>query len=193
MSTQNSARIFRALGPGHNLIGEHTDYNDGFVMPAALDFSTWATVSPLEERKLQIFSENFDEEVEVDLDDQNLARARALERLPDRSRGDTRARGLSFAWRQSSNSWRSADWIGIELVGGGRGRDSLCAGRQFRFENRHSRARAAVPAGENEFVGARVGIMDQFVSLFGQAQQSFVAGLSFTRIPACCRCPTMFG
>ena len=53
-------RIFRA--PGRvNLIGEHTDYNDGFVMPAALDFSTWVKISPLEGRKLAILSENFGE------------------------------------------------------------------------------------------------------------------------------------
>jgi galactokinase len=64
-------RIFRA--PGRvNLIGEHTDYNDGFVMPAALDFSTWVKISSLEGRKLAIFSENFGEEIEVDLDDKNL-------------------------------------------------------------------------------------------------------------------------
>ena len=56
-----------------NLIGEHTDYNDGFVMPAALDFSTWVRLTPLDQRKLQIHSENFNEEVEVDLDDPNLA------------------------------------------------------------------------------------------------------------------------
>src|ERR1041384_4326346 len=67
------SRTFRA--PGRvNLIGEHTDYNDGFVMPAAIDLSTWVTVSPLEQRKLQILSEHFSEEVEVDLDDQSLTR-----------------------------------------------------------------------------------------------------------------------
>ena len=65
-------RTFRA--PGRvNLIGEHTDYNDGFVMPAALDFFTWVRVSPLDQRKLLVFSDNFNEEIEVDLDDPSLA------------------------------------------------------------------------------------------------------------------------
>jgi galactokinase len=74
-------RTFRA--PGRvNLIGEHTDYNDGFVMPAALDFSTWVRISPLEERKLQIFSENFSDEIEIDLDDQNLSARRRWSDYP---------------------------------------------------------------------------------------------------------------
>src|SRR5713101_5851369 len=64
-------RLFRA--PGRvNLIGEHTDYNDGFVMPAAIDFSTWVTISPRDDRTISLFSENFGEHVNFDLDDPAL-------------------------------------------------------------------------------------------------------------------------
>jgi len=63
-----TARIYRA--PGRvNLIGEHTDYNDGFVMPAAVEFFTWVAVSPRSDRKLVVRSENFQEQIEFSLDD----------------------------------------------------------------------------------------------------------------------------
>ena len=61
-------RLFRA--PGRvNLIGEHTDYNDGFVMPAAIQFSCWVAASPREDNKLVIHSENLNQGVTVNLDD----------------------------------------------------------------------------------------------------------------------------
>ncbi len=45
------ARISRA--PGRvNLIGEHTDYNQGFVMPAALEFATLVAAAPRSDRKI---------------------------------------------------------------------------------------------------------------------------------------------
>ena len=60
-------RIFRA--PGRvNLIGEHTDYNDGFVMPAAIGFATMVAVGPRSDRKLSVYSEDFDEGREFELD-----------------------------------------------------------------------------------------------------------------------------
>ncbi|HEY6404072.1 MAG TPA: galactokinase family protein, partial [Blastocatellia bacterium] len=60
------ASVYRA--PGRvNLIGEHTDYNDGFVMPAAIGYSTWVALAPRNDRKLSIYSENFSESVEFDL------------------------------------------------------------------------------------------------------------------------------
>src|ERR1044071_4567371 len=62
-----SARVYRA--PGRvNLIGEHTDYNDGFVMPAAIDFFTWVALAPRDDRRLAVYSEEFSESVEFDLD-----------------------------------------------------------------------------------------------------------------------------
>src|SRR5208337_325441 len=69
-----SPRIYQA--PGRvNLIGEHTDYNDGFVMPAAIGFYTQAAVAPRPDRKLVIHSENYSEQVEFDLDHWPAARA----------------------------------------------------------------------------------------------------------------------
>src|SRR6202795_2836503 len=62
-----SPQIYQA--PGRvNLIGEHTDYNDGFVMPAAIGLYTRASVAPRPDRKLVIYSENYSEQVEFDLD-----------------------------------------------------------------------------------------------------------------------------
>src|SRR5437868_2875108 len=62
------ARVFRA--PGRvNLIGEHTDYNDGFVMPAAVEFSTWVAVTARPDRRLVVRSLNFSEMREFSLDD----------------------------------------------------------------------------------------------------------------------------
>jgi galactokinase len=55
--------------PGRvNLIGEHTDYSEGFVMPAAIDFATVAAISPRGDRQIAIYSENFGEEAVFDLD-----------------------------------------------------------------------------------------------------------------------------
>ena len=61
-------RIFRA--PGRvNLLGEHTDYNEGFVMPCAIGFSTGVAISPRQDRKLVIRSEDFPEQFEFDVDE----------------------------------------------------------------------------------------------------------------------------
>src|SRR5882762_10098345 len=69
-----SPRIYQA--PGRvNLIGEHTDYNDGLVMPAAIGFYTWAAIAPRSDRKVVIHSENFSACTEFDLNHLPASRA----------------------------------------------------------------------------------------------------------------------
>jgi galactokinase len=57
------------LAPGRvNMIGEHTDYAGGFVMPAAIDFGTLAAISPRNDGRVVIWSENFNEQVSHQLE-----------------------------------------------------------------------------------------------------------------------------
>src|SRR5687768_6202590 len=59
-------RLFRA--PGRvNLIGEHTDYNDGFVMPVAIDRDTVVAAAPRRDNTLRVYSENIQKEASIDL------------------------------------------------------------------------------------------------------------------------------
>jgi galactokinase len=166
-------RVFRA--PGRvNLIGEHTDYNDGFVMPAAIGFSTWVTSTPRDDRVVSVFAENFSEGIEFDLDEQS-PRARGhwsdyvrgvaitLERAGHRLRGaELRIRGevpigsglSSSAALEVSTGYALLSTLGLMV-------------------DRKELARICQRA-ENEFVGIRCGIMDQFVSCHGQAGKALL-------------------
>lgn len=161
------ARIFRA--PGRvNLIGEHTDYNLGFVMPAAIDFYTWVAISPRDDRRLVIRSENFQETVEFDLDEK--------EPQP-RGHWSNYPRGVAVMLERAGHRLRGADLLVRGEVPVGSGLSSSAAievatGFALTSVENISLERMELAKlcqrAENEFVGMRSGLMDQFASCFGE-------------------------
>jgi len=56
--------------PGRvNLIGEHTDYNDGYVLPVAIDRSVLLAASPRSDQRVVVHALDFDQQAEFSLDD----------------------------------------------------------------------------------------------------------------------------
>ena len=161
-------RIFCA--PGRvNLLGEHTDYNDGFVMPCAIGFSTRVAISSRLDRKLVIRSEEFSEQFEFDLDN-----------LPTRGKGvwSDYVLGVAVMLRQIGHATPGASLLVRGEVPIGAGLSSSAAIEVASALALMSLNGAALPMpevaklcqrAENVFIGARVGIMDQFISCLGKA------------------------
>jgi galactokinase len=166
-------RIYRA--PGRvNLIGEHTDYNEGFVMPMAIDLSAWVAIAPREDLRIRVHSENFAEAIEFELSDP-----------ASRGRGhwSDYARGVALMIERAGHRLSGADLLLQSDVPIGSGLSSSAAievatglalletaGTNL---DRLSLARLCQQA-ENDFVGMRCGIMDQFSSCFGQNGQALL-------------------
>ncbi len=179
------ARTFRA--PGRvNLIGEHTDYNDGFVMPAAIGFSTFVTVSPRGDRRLSLFSENFSEQVEFDLDDPNLRATGHWSDYPG---------GVAVTLERSGYPLSGATLrihgevpIGSGLSSSAAIEVATCYALLYNSGLSVEPVEIArlCQRAENEFVGMHCGIMDQFISCTGRAGSALLLdcrSLDFKPLP----------
>jgi galactokinase len=181
----SKAKVYRA--PGRvNLIGEHTDYNEGFVLPAAIGFSCWAAIAPRDDRKLGLYSENFDEFVEADLDNLKI---RATAKWADY------ALGVAWALEQAGYRLCGANLYILGEVPLGAGLSSSAAlevssGFGLMDVAQHSMALKELALlcqhAENDFVGARCGIMDQFISCYGNTDSAMLLdcrSLDFQLLP----------
>jgi len=165
--------IYRA--PGRvNLIGEHTDYNDGFVLPAAVDLSCWVGVVPRGDRKLVIYAENYSERVEADLDGLAAWVKRPSAAYPV---------GVAWSLEQAGHRLKGCDLYIAGDVPVGSGLSSSAsievatalalldvAGIQLE----RTQVALLCQRAENDFVGARCGIMDQFISCHGKAEHALL-------------------
>ncbi len=166
-------QVFRA--PGRvNLIGEHTDYNGGFVMPAAIEFYTWVAVGRRADRILSVYSEQFDETVKFPLD--GLAG-------PPRKHWSDYVRGVAAVLQAAGQELHGANLMISSDVPLGAGLSSSAA-----IEVSSALAIASISGielpsldmarlcqrAEHEYAGTHCGIMDQFISIFGQAAHALM-------------------
>ena len=161
------AKVSRA--PGRvNLIGEHTDYNDGFVMPAALEFATLVAAAPRPDRRLRVYSMTLDDTREFNLDAPD----------PPRHEWSDYVFGVAAMLERSGRRLEGADLVVSTDVPLGSGLSSSAA---LEVSVAHALLTAAglafdsvavaklCQAAENDYVGMRCGIMDQYVSACGVA------------------------
>ena len=164
--------------PGRvNLIGEHTDYSDGFVMPAAIDFATVVAISQRTDGRILIHSVNYDERVDKsvpELLDDGFASLRAGR---DVHWSDYPA-GVLWALREHGvpiENGFSMTIAGNVPLGAGLSSSAsievataLAVLGTTSFDLQLTKIALLCQHAENAFVGANCGIMDQFVSCFGQ-------------------------
>ena len=180
--------LFRA--PGRvNLIGEHTDYNGGYVMPVAIGFYTYVAAAPRSDGRFVVHSNNVDQTVEFSLDQLAPGGTRAGTHWADY------VSGVAGCLRDAGVRLSGANLLidGAVPLGAGLSSSaalevacalalSQTAGQSL---DRVALARLCQRA-ENEYVGMRCGIMDQFASSVcrqGHALRLDCRSLAYEHLP----------
>src|ERR1700761_366740 len=166
-------RAFQA--PGRvNLIGEHTDYTGGLVMPAAIDFNTVAVVGPAKGGRSVIHSVDFKKEFEFD--------ASALPETPKHDWTDYPA-GVLWSLRQSgvvapqfAMTLQGDVPLGAGLSSSASIEVAVAFAALALAEKSMSLTDVALACkkAENGFVGAQSGIMDQYIACCGVQDHALV-------------------
>ncbi|MGA7731671.1 MAG: galactokinase [Chloroflexia bacterium] len=163
--------------PGRvNLIGEHTDYNLGYVLPVAIDRYTKLAASPRADRKLNVYSETMGQGVEIDLDG-------VLDLMGESQHWANYVRGTAWWMEEHDYHANGADvliWGDLPVGAGLSSSASVLLGMLGTMSSlagwnipRPEMARAAHKI-ESEFLGVPVGMMDQTVIAQAEAKSALM-------------------
>jgi galactokinase len=159
------------ISPGRvNLIGEHTDYNEGFVLPGATDKVIVFAAAPRTDRICHFVSRDFDQEFRCELDSLH----RSPPRWPDY------LQGVIDQFQKAGHRIKGFNCVfgGDIPVGAGMSSSAAIEGglaftlnHMFRLGLDGLTLVKLAQKAENEFVGVRCGIMDQFINIHGREKK----------------------
>ncbi|MGY3868885.1 galactokinase [Aeromonas crassostreae] len=163
--------------PGRvNLIGEHTDYNDGFVLPCAIDYQTVISAAPRQDSLVRVIAADYhNQQDEFDLSQPIEARPEYL--------WANYVRGVVKYLLLRGCALTGADLVLSGNVPQGAGLSSsasleVAVGQVFKEMNRLDISQTDIALNgqlaENRFVGCNCGIMDQFISALGQQDHALL-------------------
>ncbi len=170
-----------ARAPGRvNLLGEHVDYNEGWVLPAALDMAAWIAAAPSHDRRVTVHALDLKESASFDLDDLASRLTVEGEPLPGWARYPA-----GVAWALGQRGLRPAGLLAVltSSVPIGAGLSSSAAVEAaFAVVWDHLGGWALPRMGlaqlcrraETAYVGVHCGLMDQFASLHGLADHALL-------------------
>jgi galactokinase len=179
-----------ARAPGRvNLIGEHTDYNDGFVLPAAIERETHIAAAPRNDGRVRLVAFDLSRETTFDLADVQRSTSEGWSNY---------IRGVAAGLLAAGYPVQSFDGLIQGDVPIGSGLSSSAAMEMASVQAFSAIGRFAVPSAqaarigqkaEHVFVGANTGLMDQLASALGQPDHVLLIDcrdLSFrpVRVPA---------
>ena len=165
---------FITHAPGRvNLIGEHTDYNEGFVMPMAIERAIWITLRPIEEKMVRLFSLGFSAWAEFD-----------LEALINNGQGWVEyIKGIAAMLDEAGYPLKGWEGVIASNIPVGAGLSSsaaleLAATRAFaavgEWEWNPKKMALLAQRAENQWVGVNCGIMDQLISAAGEKDHALM-------------------
>jgi galactokinase len=183
----NEEQIQAYFAPGRvNLIGEHTDYNGGYVFPCALSFGTYLLARKNNSRTVRFATTNFDHRGEVSLDEPFEKKGKSWINYPlgvisELRKGAKEIEGLDLLYSGDiPNGAGLSSSASIEMVTG------TALNDLFGFNIEKMDLVKIGQAAENKFVGVNCGIMDQFASGMGAKDHALFLNcetLDFERVP----------
>lgn len=175
------------FAPGRvNLIGEHTDYNGGFVLPFALQYGTYLMIRPASDPVIKLASANFTEKISIPLGPHFSRQPVRWFNYPLGVMDQMMLKGIAmkgmelFYYGDIPNNAGLSSSASIEMVTAFAFNEILSAGLEMIDLIRLSRK------AENQFVGVSCGIMDQFAVGMGETNHAVFLNchtLDFKLIP----------